>query len=72
MQSEDACRVAGGEIIEKAFVVIAEKRQDARIVRSRLDEKIEHFLGLRSPVDVIAEMDDAPVMDGAMVEIGAD
>ena len=52
-----------GEEIEEACVVVAQQRDMPCVPRLRLDEPRQHAFRVRTPVDVVAEMDDAPFKD---------
>ena len=69
---EQAFRPRRCQKIEKADIVIAGKHDIARIALARRDQEVEHTARIRPPVDIVAKMDDAPVVDRALCETGHD
>ena len=63
---EQAVRVGRGEEIEEADIVIAGQRDDPAFLFGRADQEIDHAFGIGAAVDIVAEMDDAPVGRGML------
>ena len=69
---EQAVRVGRREEIEEADVVIAGQRDDAAVLIGCADQEIDHAFGVGAAVDIVAEMDDAPVGLGMLGPIPDD
>ena len=58
---EQPVRSRRREEIEEADVVIAGKCNDPAFLAGRADQEIDDAFGIGAAVDIVAEMDDAPV-----------
>ena len=66
---EQPVRIGLGEEVQEADIMVAGKRDDPGVLAGRPDQEIDHAFGIGAAVDIVAEMDDAPVGDGLAVAV---
>src|SRR5690606_22939538 len=71
MQCEYPGNVSRCEIGEKTVVVIAKQRNHAFVPFRCVDQETQHVLRFRTAIDIVTQMNDAPVVDRTAIKVGA-